>query len=128
MIETEVLDIDAVGRDFDVAQVEKYVEGLPFTMRDEQDPHTFMVGDDDMVLRAARHERKQIAPRYPLMVTLVKATSKRVHISWKIGSLPQARDLAKWLRESYEVKMLDEKGRDITAQLDEDLSQIFDED
>ena len=127
MIETEILDVDATGRDFDVAQVEKYIESLPFAMRDEQEPHTFMLGDDDMVLRAARHERKQIAPRFPLMVTLVKPTAKRVRIAWKTGTLPQARDLAKWLRASYDVKILDEKGRDITAQLDENLSQVFED-
>ena len=128
MIETDALSVDAVGRDFDLAQVETYVEGLPFTIRDDQDPHTFMLATDDQVLIVARHERKQIAPRFPMIATLVKPTPKRVRIAWKVRALPQARDLVKWLRATYEVKILDENDRDITAQLDDNLSQVFDDD
>jgi len=120
---TDIL-IEPVGRTFEVAEVEAFVESLPHAARDAIAPTIFMVAYDADSLDDAREARRADPKRYPTSVILIDVTAQRIDIAFRTQFTAPARRLVDWLRGRYELKIMDEAFTDLTAE-SRDLDFLF---
>lgn len=85
-----------------------------------------MLATGEEQLKRAIEARKADPTSFPFSVALVDPDPESIDVSFRDHSnVESARRFVRWLRSSYETRVMDEAFNDITARCDEGLEYIF---
>ncbi len=121
---TDIL-IEPMNREFDVAEIERLLGGIAFTVRDERVPNEFMMFDQARAARRAIGFRRENLTRFPTNAILILVNPHRIDIAYRAAELEPARKFVIELRSKYDLRFLDETFADLTASVDDNLEYLF---
>lgn len=111
--------------EFDLPAVERFLERLPYSVRDPVQGRSFMLGSQADQISQAVKKRRGDPKTFPMTVTLVRASAHQIALAFRIEALPSARRFVEWLRDHYDVIILDNEFNDFTSRCKDDLDFIF---
>lgn len=98
---------------------------LPTARRDRWDEAVYIVADDAATLKYVEDARESSREGYPRVVSLVRLYTDHVDFSLQTTEVETARNLARWIRASCQVAILNESFKDISANCDANLDFLF---
>ncbi len=121
---TDIL-IRPVEGSFDDDVIKARIEAIPYTALDPIQGVEYLIADSDDALVDALERRREDPRRFPTDVILVSAVPEAVSIGYRAADPEPARGLVLWLRQRYEVRILDERYNDLTDRCDDNLALLF---
>src|ERR1043166_3075350 len=106
-------------------EIRAHLDALPTARRDRWDDTTYLIADTPDLLRYALEERDADRTQFPRVVALVELSACRVLVAIQSREIETARAFARWVRRTYDVAVLSESLKDITAATDDDLTNLF---
>jgi hypothetical protein len=110
---------------FETAAIEARLEKIPHTARDPVEGIDYMIAYSDEALARALEERRNTPDEFSLSVILVSVVPQQIIIAYRAADPEPMRAFVNWLRERYDVSILDEEFNDLTEQCDADLTYLF---
>lgn len=106
-------------------EIRAHLDTLPTVRRDRWDDAVYIVTDDAATLQFVLDAREKSREGYPRVASLVRLYDARIDFTVQTREVNTVRAFARWLRHSYEVTILDEAFKDITAECDDHLDYLF---
>lgn len=106
-------------------EIRRHLDSLPTVRRDRWDDSTYLLADTPELLQYALEERDADQTQFPRVIALVELSASRVLFAMQTREVETARAVARWVRRTYDVTVLSESLKDITADTDSDLTNIF---
>lgn len=110
---------------FPLSEIRAHLDALPTVRRDRWDNDVHIIADDAATLRFATDARENNREGYPRVVSLVGLYDTRIDFSLQARDVETVRTFARWLRSVYDVTILNEAFKDITAECDDNLDHLF---
>ncbi len=114
-----------VDGELPVAEIERFVEQLPFAFRDAGNEHVFLLSANDDIADYNRRKGEEDPTSYPTSATLIKVFPARVDVAWRREPLEQVRRFVRWMLDSYEIRIEDAYDNDLTGACTGDLEILF---
>jgi len=121
---TDIL-LQPIEGEFDTKAIESYLDKLHYAARDPVKGRTYMVAQDSEWLEAALKKRKGNPTSFPYAVGLVDVWPTRVSVSFRTPHVEPLRQFVEWLRQHYQLRIMDEGFHDLTDRCDRDLDHLF---
>lgn len=110
---------------FPLNEIRAHLDVLPTVHRDRWDNEVYIFADNDSTLRRVIDAREYSDASYPRIVSLVRLYEKHIDFSLQTRDVKTVREFARWLRRHYDITILDDAFRDITAECDDNLDHLF---
>jgi hypothetical protein len=122
MIDTFTLETDTP---LPLDEIRAHLESLPMVRKDRWANEMYMLADTPELLQFAVEEREVDHTQFPRVIALVQLSASRVLFALQTREVETARAFALWVRRTYDVVVLGERMKDITAATDDDLTNVF---
>lgn len=106
-------------------EIRTHLDALPTVRRDRWDDAVYIVADDASTLQLVVDAREKNHEGFPRVTSLVRLYDARIDFSLQTRDVNTARAFARWLRNAYDVTILNEAFKDITAECDDNLDHLF---
>jgi hypothetical protein len=93
--------------------------------RDRWDDAVYIIADDAATLKFVTDAREKSRVGYPRAASLVRLYDVRINFELQTRDVETVRAFARWLHGTYDVVILDEAFKDITADCDDKLDLLF---
>jgi hypothetical protein len=106
-------------------EIRAHLDAMPMVRRDRWDDAMYMLADTPQLLQFALEQREADQTRFPRVIAIVELSASRVYFGMQTLEVETARAFARWVRRTYDVAVLTERLKDITAETDDDLTNVF---
>ncbi len=128
------ITIEPLKSTFDIHDIEKRIQDLPFTVRDPIEQysilHSYMICNGVGEVDYCRRERLKDAKKFPWTIIIhVNSNQSTIGIgfyaSGQESSFVNTSNFVKWLLQTYSCKVTDDEGRDWTDKVKQKGPQVL---